>query len=87
MKLNIKKVDSLEKQTNVIVLADKPANLPAELLSQAENDYILKQYDVQKKNTFEFNKFDHWIYIQFLNLEETKPFKRASPWQPRRWST
>jgi leucyl aminopeptidase len=77
MKFIIKKVSSLEGQPSVIVLADKPANLPTDLLTQAELDYINNQYDVQKKNQFDFNKFDHWIYIHFLNLEESTPFKRA----------
>ena len=31
----------------------------------------------KKKNLFEFNKLDRWIFVQLLNLEENTPFKRA----------
>jgi leucyl aminopeptidase len=77
MNFNIKKVHKMEGLPNVIVLADKPANLPAGLLTPAEIAYITNQFEVHEKNQFEFNKFDHWEYIHLLDLEEHTPFKRA----------
>jgi leucyl aminopeptidase len=77
MNFNIKKAHNLEGSPSIIVLADKPANLPVDLLTQPEIDYITILYDVQKKNQFEFNKLDRWIFIHFINLAENTPFKRA----------
>ena len=77
MNFNIKKAYNLEGQPSVIILADKPANLPADLLTQPEIDYITILYDVQKKNQFEFNRLDRWIFVQLLNMAENTPFKRA----------
>ncbi|MDP4292030.1 MAG: leucyl aminopeptidase [Bacteroidota bacterium] len=77
MKFYIKKANSIEGLPSVIVLADNPSNLPGELLTQDEINYINNQFDNQNKSQFEFNKFTRWIYIQFLNLEENTPFKRA----------
>src|SRR5665647_1573931 len=77
MNFNIKKVHKMEGLPNVIVLADKPANLPAGLLTPTEIAYITNQFEVHEKNQFEFNKFDHWQFIHLLDLEEHTPFKRA----------
>jgi leucyl aminopeptidase len=77
MNFNIKKAYNLEGQPSVIILADKPANLTADILTQPEIDYITILYDGQKKNQFEFNRLDRWIFVQLLNLAENTPFKRA----------
>jgi len=77
MKFKIKKVNNLEGLPSVILLADNPANLPADLLLPAEIDYITQQNSVLKKSQFEFNKFDRWIYIHLINMMENTPFKRA----------
>ena len=72
MNFNIKKAYNLEGQPSIIILADKPANLPADLLTQPEIDYITILYDVQKKNQFEFNRLDHWIFVQLLNWQRIR---------------
>jgi len=77
MNLNIKKAHHLEGQPSIIILADKPSNLPAELFTQPEIEYVTILFDVQKKNQFEFNRLDRWIFVHLLNLEEKTPFKRA----------
>ena len=77
MNFNIKKAYKLEGVPSVIVLADKPKSLPTDLLTSAEIEYISAQFDIQKKCQFEFNKLNRWIYVQFLNLEEHTPHKRA----------
>ena len=77
MNFNIKKSYSLEGMPSVIVLTDKPESLPTDLLTSAEIEYISTQFDVQKKCQLEFNKLNRWIFVQFLNLEEHTPYKRA----------
>jgi len=77
MNFNINKTYKLEGQPSVIILADKPANLSADLLTQPEIDYITNLYDGKKKNQFEFNRLDRWIFVQLLNMAENTPFKRA----------
>ena len=77
MNFNIKKAYNLEGLPSVIVLADKPESLPADLLTIAEIEYISQQFDIQKNNQFEFNKLNRWIFVQFINLEEHTPYKRA----------
>ena len=49
MNFNIKKVANLEGLPSLIIVADKPANLPVELLTQPEIDYITNQFNVQKE--------------------------------------
>src|ERR1035437_11181785 len=77
MNFNIKKAYKLEGQPSIIILAEKPANLPVDLLTPQEIDYSTILYDIQKKNYFEFNRLDRWIFVQLLNLAENTPFKRA----------
>jgi len=77
MNFNINKTYKLEGQPSIIILADKPVNLSADLLTQPEIDYISKLYDGKKKNQFEFNRLDRWIFVQLLNMSENTPFKRA----------
>lgn len=77
MKFNIKKVYSLEGMPSLIVLADKPENLPDDLFTVEEIEYLTHQHTVQKKKQFEFNRLNRWIFVQLFNPEEHTPYKRA----------
>jgi leucyl aminopeptidase len=79
MATTITKIDKIKKQSNLIILAKSAAAINENSISADEKDYISKQFEVHKTNSFDFNRLNHWIFVRIIPQEgdDSKIFENA----------
>jgi leucyl aminopeptidase len=69
MEIKIIKSKKPEASSNIVVLASGTDQLKSELLTRGEKDYIRKQFENHKTDSFDFNKLGHWVFVRIIRSE------------------
>ncbi len=59
-----------EKGTHLIVITNKPENLPKDYITEQEINYIENQYHKNELRQFAFNHFDHHVIVRIPELKD-----------------
>lgn len=69
MQTIITTTDRISATDNLIFLVTDSKNLPEKNFSKEEYAYVKTSQKKHKKNTFVFNHFKRWIFVQFVEKE------------------
>ena len=69
MQTIITTTDRISATDNLIFLVTDSKNLPEKYFSKEEYAYVKTSQKKHKKNTFVFNHFKRWIFVQFVEKE------------------
>lgn len=70
MKIQIKKVSTLQQNANAVILLHETAHLKTEVLSDEEIAYIREQNDKHEINRFTFNRLSHMVLVKIIKAEK-----------------
>jgi len=70
MYTSVQKVKTFAAKTSILTLAKSVNDLDKSLFSENEIQFIEKEFKANKTTSFRFNRFDYWLFVEFVKNKE-----------------